>query len=181
MKKYLLEIIVIAVILTSCGQTKSSVPNIGNVHGAIDESIELQIDQVVEESGAPSMAVGIVVKEEIIWAKGYGLQPDLSTVYSVGSIEKSFLATAVLQLIEQELIHLLSLFDIQIIRIRPLQSACYYRINQDCRMICQELDIWTTMDQCSVGYSQTEAAKFRICIVLIFLWIKTNILKKCSQ
>ena len=107
MKKYLLVIIiVIAVILTSCGQTKSSVPNIGNVHGVIDESIELQIDQVVEESGAPSMAVGIVVNEEILWAKGYGLQPDLSTVYSVGSIEKSFLATAVLQLVEQELIHL---------------------------------------------------------------------------
>jgi CubicO group peptidase (beta-lactamase class C family) len=52
------------------------------------------------------MAAGIVVGDELVWAKGYGDQPDLSTVYMIGSIDKTFITTAMLQLWEQGLLDL---------------------------------------------------------------------------
>lgn len=47
------------------------------------------------------MAAAVVVGDEIIWAHGYGEQPDLSTIYMVGSIDKTYLTTAFLQLVEE--------------------------------------------------------------------------------
>ena len=107
MKKCILVIIiVITIILTSCNLAKPQVVTIGNVYGTLNENVEAQIDELVANSGVPSIAVGVVSENELVWAKGYGLQPDLSTVYSIGSIDKSFTATAIMQLIEQELIDL---------------------------------------------------------------------------
>jgi len=42
----------------------------------------------------------------LVWAKGYGVQPDLTTVYMIGSIDKTFIGTAIMQLYEQGLIDL---------------------------------------------------------------------------
>jgi len=73
MKKYLLIIAgVIAAILSSCVQPNSQAPVIGNTFGTIDENIETQVNQLVEESGVPSIAMGIVVKDKLVWAGGYG-------------------------------------------------------------------------------------------------------------
>jgi CubicO group peptidase (beta-lactamase class C family) len=44
--------------------------------------------------------VGIVINETLVWAKGYGDQSSLDTVYMLGSILKSVIATAILQLVE---------------------------------------------------------------------------------
>lgn len=47
-----------------------------------------------------------MVGDELVWAKGFGEQPDLSTVYMIGSINEIFITTAILQLWEQGLIDL---------------------------------------------------------------------------
>ena len=82
------------------------VPEIGNEIGSINSSIESQIQQLFDDSGIPSMEAGILVGDELVWAKGYGEQPDLSTVYMIGSIDKPIITTAILQLVERGIISL---------------------------------------------------------------------------
>ena len=93
-----------AVIMTGCRQ--SSISNLGKEYGVIDPLVETRIHELVEESGVPNIALGLVVGDELVWAKGFGQETDLSTVYSVGSIDKSFTATAVMQLVERGMLNL---------------------------------------------------------------------------
>ncbi|MFX0211457.1 MAG: serine hydrolase domain-containing protein, partial [Candidatus Hodarchaeota archaeon] len=65
-----------------------------------------QIEQFMEEGHIPSIAAGVVYKDEIIWKKGYGNQSDIDTVYKLYSISKTFTSTAILQLYEQDIIDL---------------------------------------------------------------------------
>jgi CubicO group peptidase (beta-lactamase class C family) len=69
------------------------------------DSLEAKIDYLVKEAGLPSAAAGIVVNDELVWAEAFG-DAELSTVYSIGSVTKPFVATAALQLYEDGLIDL---------------------------------------------------------------------------
>lgn len=107
MKKLMIVLWAASFLLIGCRRTKSlSSAPLGTELGALDESLAAEIQSLIEEGGAPSMAVSVVAGDELIWAKGYGEQPDLSTVYMAGSIDKAFTATAILQLYEQGLIDL---------------------------------------------------------------------------
>ena len=55
----------------------------------------------MEAGDIPSLSVGIVVNDELVWAKNYDGPAGLDTVYIVGSIQKPFTASAVLQLVER--------------------------------------------------------------------------------
>jgi CubicO group peptidase (beta-lactamase class C family) len=81
-------------------------PRLGTEVGSIQPETAERLQRLFEDSGVPSMVAGIVVGDELVWAKGYGEQPDLSTVYVIGSIDKTFIAAALLQLREQGLIDL---------------------------------------------------------------------------
>jgi CubicO group peptidase (beta-lactamase class C family) len=54
----------------------------------------------------PSLAAGIIINESIVWSNGFGEQSDLDTVYMIGSITKTFTATAILQLNESNLVNI---------------------------------------------------------------------------
>ena len=71
-----------------------------------DESFESKIQSWMTDGQIPSLGACIVINESVVWAKGFGDQPDLDTVYMIGSITKSFTATAILQLYEKNLIDL---------------------------------------------------------------------------
>jgi len=81
-------------------------PSFGNEIGTINPETAHQLEFLFNGSGIPSMALGILVGDELVWAKGYGHQPDLSTVYMIGSIDKTMIATSILQLAEQGLLKL---------------------------------------------------------------------------
>ena len=76
----------------------------------IDEELETmdtldeKIQYVMQRGDIPSLAAGIVVNDELVWAKAYGA--DLEAVYAIGSITKPITATAVLQLCEKGLLDL---------------------------------------------------------------------------
>jgi CubicO group peptidase (beta-lactamase class C family) len=72
--------------------------------GSLDPLVVEQVESLFEESGIPSMALAVVVGEELIWAKGLGEQPDLSTIYMIASINKPYMATAFLGQVEDGLI-----------------------------------------------------------------------------
>ncbi|MHA2400342.1 MAG: serine hydrolase domain-containing protein [Promethearchaeota archaeon] len=71
-----------------------------------EESFDSKIQKLMADYKIPSLAAGIVSNESVIWARGFGEQPDLDTVYMIGSITKTFTATAILQLKERNLINL---------------------------------------------------------------------------
>lgn len=81
-------------------------PILGDETGSISLESAEQLELLFDDMGIPSMAAGIVVGDELVWAKGYGQQPDLSTVYITGSINKTIITAAILQLWEQGLIDL---------------------------------------------------------------------------
>jgi hypothetical protein len=67
----------------------------------LDEKIQFLVDQ----GDLASVAAGIVVDDELVWAEAYG-DAELDTVYGIGSLTKPFVATGILQLYEQGLLDL---------------------------------------------------------------------------
>ena len=68
--------------------------------------LEADIENQMVEGGIPSLQAGIIINDTLVWAKGFGDQPSLDTVFRIGSITKTFTATAFLQLHEQGLVDL---------------------------------------------------------------------------
>ncbi|MFX1385482.1 MAG: serine hydrolase domain-containing protein, partial [Promethearchaeota archaeon] len=71
-----------------------------------EESFEPKIEQLMADYNIPSLAAGIIINDSLVWANGFGDQPSLYTVYMIGSITKTFTATAILQLKEKNLLDL---------------------------------------------------------------------------
>jgi CubicO group peptidase (beta-lactamase class C family) len=74
--------------------------------GSVDPTVDQQLQTLLEEGGIPSFTVGIVVEDELVWAKSYNGVAGTDTVYIIGSVSKPFIATGVLQLYERGLIDL---------------------------------------------------------------------------
>ena len=74
--------------------------------GSINPDVDQQLQTLLEEGGIPSFTVGIVVKNELVWAKSYDGVAGTDTVYIIGSVSKPFIATAILQLYEDGFIDL---------------------------------------------------------------------------
>jgi len=70
------------------------------------ENLDDKIDALMIEGHIPSIAAGIVVDDEIAWLQDYGGGAGLDKLFDIGSIAKSFTATAVLQLYESGLVDL---------------------------------------------------------------------------
>jgi CubicO group peptidase (beta-lactamase class C family) len=77
-----------------------------NERGSVDAGVDQQIQDLMERGDIPSLSVGIVVNDELVWAKNYDGPAGLDSVYIVGSIQKPFTASAVLQLVEQGVLDL---------------------------------------------------------------------------
>ncbi len=67
------------------------------------DTIEEKIRFLVDKGGIPSMAVGIVVNDQLVLSETFG-EASIHTAYACGSVTKMFTATAIMQLCEQELI-----------------------------------------------------------------------------
>jgi len=77
-----------------------------NELGSISPKLDSEIQRMMEEGGIPSIQAGIVIQDELIWAKDYGSPSGLESVYMVASISKTITATVFLQLYERNLIDL---------------------------------------------------------------------------
>ena len=69
------------------------------------DTLDEKMQYLVELGSYPSTVAGIVLNNEIVWANAYG-KANLDTVYNIGSVTKTFTATAILQLYEQNLLDL---------------------------------------------------------------------------
>ncbi|MFW9849664.1 MAG: serine hydrolase domain-containing protein [Candidatus Thorarchaeota archaeon] len=75
-------------------------------YGTTLETLDNQIQNEMDDGTITSVQAGIVINDSLVWAKGYGNQPELDTAFMIYSITKTFTATAYLQLSEQELVDL---------------------------------------------------------------------------
>jgi CubicO group peptidase (beta-lactamase class C family) len=69
-------------------------------------TLETEIESEITEGGIPSVQAGIIINDTLVWARGFGDQPSLDTVFRIASITKTFTATAFLRLHEQGLVDL---------------------------------------------------------------------------
>ena len=104
----------LAIALAACGGGNEAEPNTTTVPieptvaptttvdgFVVSPTIDASLTGLVDEHDIPSVAVAIVVGENVVWSAGYGDQAALGTVYQIGSIEKVFMVTAIHQLAEQ--------------------------------------------------------------------------------
>ncbi len=80
---------------------------LSNIDGRLQslETVDEKIQFLMSKGNIPSLVAGIVVNDSLVWTGGYGADP-YETVYLIASITKPFVATAILQLYEQDLIDL---------------------------------------------------------------------------
>lgn len=69
-------------------------------------ALESKIQSLIEKGNLPSLQTAMVYEDSIIWFKVFGSGADKSSMYMIGSIQKVFTATAILQLHEKGLIHI---------------------------------------------------------------------------
>jgi CubicO group peptidase (beta-lactamase class C family) len=60
----------------------------------------------MSQGNIPSLAAGIVINDTLVWSNSYGDQPNLDTVYMIGSVTKMFTATAIMQLYDNNTLDL---------------------------------------------------------------------------
>ncbi|MHA3963217.1 MAG: serine hydrolase domain-containing protein [Candidatus Thorarchaeota archaeon SMTZ1-45] len=74
--------------------------------GSISEEGAIAIQNAFDASGIPSIQAAIIINNALVWAKGYGEQPALNTVFRTGSVTKTFTAAAFVKLNETGIINL---------------------------------------------------------------------------
>ena len=67
----------------------------------IPQSIDKEIQQLVEEGDLPSLDVVLLSENQIAWSQGFGDQEKENRHYQIGSVEKVLTAISILQLYEQ--------------------------------------------------------------------------------
>jgi CubicO group peptidase (beta-lactamase class C family) len=78
-------------------------------HDALEEQLDRIIGQFLESHAIPGLAVGIVKENKVVYAKGFGvveLGADTpvtpQSLFHTASLSKTFVATAIMQLVEQD-------------------------------------------------------------------------------
>jgi CubicO group peptidase (beta-lactamase class C family) len=73
------------------------------------QQLDREIERVFRESDCPGLAVGVIKDQELIYAKGFGVtnletggEVTPRTLFHMASVTKPFVATAIMQLLEQE-------------------------------------------------------------------------------
>lgn len=106
-----------------------TVPNNRDLKTAVESKLEPLIEQVMESFGLAGLAIGIVKDGEFAYARGFGVR-DVETkepitprsLFHMASVSKPFVATAIMQLVEQGKIRL----DAPVITYLP-----YFKLNDE--------------------------------------------------
>ena len=80
----------------------------GEIGKNLDDTFSPFIQHVLESRELPGLAVGIVSDNEIVYARGFGVRSiktrepiSMTTIFHMASVSKPFVATGIVQLIEQ--------------------------------------------------------------------------------
>jgi CubicO group peptidase (beta-lactamase class C family) len=105
LKRTLSKKLIIGIIIVAAATTAGIVTTVIILQP--QETLDSKINRLMSQGNVPSLSVGIVVNDSLVWSKGYGDQPDgVDTVYMIGSITKVFTATVIMQLYENNTLEL---------------------------------------------------------------------------
>ena len=97
---------------SSSNHSKDSIVR-GEMGARLDSVLTPYIDNIVTSYDLPGLALGVVNDNEIVYAKTFGYlnieteEPvTLTSLFHMASVSKPFVATAIMQLVEQNKIHL---------------------------------------------------------------------------
>jgi CubicO group peptidase (beta-lactamase class C family) len=102
----------------------------------LDTRLSPFIQNVIQSYDLPGLAIGIVADNEVVYARGFGVKSiktqapiSMITLFHMASISKPFVATAVMQLVEQGRVQL----DAPVVTYLP-----YFKLDDD---RCRDLTI----------------------------------------
>jgi CubicO group peptidase (beta-lactamase class C family) len=106
-----LTVLAIMILVVSCGnKSESSGEDIlrGETGARLDAALTPFIEEVMQAYDLPGFAIGVVEDNEVVYARGFGYKNidikdpvTTTTLFHMASISKPFVATAVMQLVEQ--------------------------------------------------------------------------------
>lgn len=98
-----------ALVLSACG---TSSPGGSNNSSNLAQAVDGAVQSSMQQFSLPGVSVGLARQGTMLYAKGYGdadlanAQPaEAATVFEIGSITKQFTAALIMQLQEQQLLH----------------------------------------------------------------------------
>jgi len=108
-KKIIFILLFTNLLLFNCkknNETKISTED--NVSKNLDTNLSPLLKKVMEEHAIPGLSIGVVKDNQIVYAEGFGYKNTLTktpvtntTIFHMASISKTFVATAIMQLVEQ--------------------------------------------------------------------------------
>lgn len=99
MKKYILAVLVCALLLTGSADSYAVGLQTGDIDGYTGD-IDAYLEASMKQAGIPNVSIGIVRHGEAVYLQDYGRSPDSGeSIYPIGSLSKMFTALAVRQLI----------------------------------------------------------------------------------
>ncbi|HEY45473.1 MAG TPA: serine hydrolase [Anaerolineae bacterium] len=98
--------------LLGCTPTPTTTPTATPItslnYSDISAKLDREIERLFQQSDIPGLAIGVVKDQELIYAKGYGVmnlktggEVTPRTLFHMASITKPFVATSIVQLLEQ--------------------------------------------------------------------------------
>jgi len=101
-------LIMTALACSSCGTQESEPEGVFSLSPELQQELERMLDEVMSENGIPGAVVGVWVPGEGSWVEAKGLADveaeeavGISNKVRIGSITKTFLATVILQLVDE--------------------------------------------------------------------------------
>ena len=74
--------------------------------GSVSDICATEVQEAYDASGIPSVHAALIINDSLYWAKGFGDQPTLDTIFRTGSITKTLTAAAFVKLHENGTIDL---------------------------------------------------------------------------
>jgi CubicO group peptidase (beta-lactamase class C family) len=106
-----LTVLTVAALVVSCGNKSESFSEdifLGETGAQLDATLTPFIKEVMQAYDLPGFAIGIVIDNEVVYARGFGYKNidtkkpvTTTTLFHMASISKPFVATAIMQLVEQ--------------------------------------------------------------------------------
>ncbi len=127
--------VIVTYIFSGCSTNKKQIESSseiiikGDLGKRIDNKLTPYIQNVIAKKSLPGLSIGIVKNNEIIYARAFGYEnietkelATISSFYHMASISKPFVATAIMQLVEQGKIDL----DAPIVKYLP-----YFKLDDE--------------------------------------------------
>lgn len=102
--KYIISVLILIFMINTCSVIDPEVESFSD--------IDAQIITEMNENQIPSLSASVIKNNQIVWQKHYGnsvvanSQPDSTSIYSIASVSKTILVTAVMQLVDEGLIEI---------------------------------------------------------------------------